>query len=153
MDPTTLIIPWLRLILMVGMPTGCLLHHSITFLSHLEPEPPPLPPPVNETDIVPVLPPEESVVTVTLRFDPPEVTGGNIINYFVVLEAVGVRESRRKRQITLVEICTKTGVSNNFTVSPDTTQLDVDASMFNGNGICSMAHYYYYFFLSFIHSV
>ena len=66
----------------------------------------------------------------------------------MVLEAIGIRNStdlRRKRQIEgTLENCTITGVSNNFIVSPDTTELTVNASMFNGNAICSIAHYAFF---------
>ena len=146
-----------------GRHTNCLFTtpFNIAFLFlPIVPEAPPPPPPVNETeDIVQDLPLEESIVTVTLRINPPEVTGGDLTNYFVILEAVGIRNStdlRSKRQIEgTLEICTNnTGVSNNFTVSPDTTELDVNASMFNGNAICSIAHYDIIFlFLSFIHNI
>ena len=113
-------------------------------LSPIVPEPPP-PPPPPILPPEPDFPPEDPIITVTLRLAPPEVTGGNITNYFVVLEAVGIRNStatRRKRQIEgTLENCTMTGVNNNFTVSPNTTELNVTASMFNGNAICSIAHY------------
>ena len=113
-------------------------------LSPIVPERPPAPPPPILPP-EPPLPPEEPIVTVTLLITAPEVTGGNITNYFVVLEAIGIRNStatRRKRQIEgTLENCTMTGVSNNFTVSPNTTELNVTASMFNGNAICSIAHY------------
>ena len=112
-------------------------------LSPIVPEPSSPPPPI--LPLEPVLPPEEPIVTVTLFITAPEVTGGNITNYFVVLEAIGIRNStdlRRKRQIEgTLEHCTITGVKNSFTVSPDTTELTVNASMFNGNAICSIAHY------------
>ena len=113
-------------------------HLHVPCLSlHTVPEAPPKPPAVNETvDIVINRPPEESVVTVTLRWMTPEVTGGPLQSYDVLLVALGIAstdgEPRRRRQTDdFLANCIVTGVNNTFTVPVNTTQLDVTAGMLN----------------------
>ena len=90
---------------------------------------------MNETkDIVLDLPPEESVFTVTLRWDELNVTGGNLINFTVFLEAIGetdINVTNSKRQINnFLNDCIIGNAIMDITVSPDRTELDVDASKF-----------------------
>ena len=96
------------------------------------PPPPPPPPEVNETeDIVLDQPLEESVFTVTLTLPVVDVPGGVIESYTIFLEALGesTEELRKRRQINeFLDDCIIEGINNNFTVSPDTTELDVNAS-------------------------
>ena len=88
-------------------------------------------------DIVLELPPEESLVTVTLSWEPPDVRGGDLTSFNVLVVALGdvnvEREARRKRQTgNFLEDCIiPDTTNNNFTVSPDVTQLDVNASKEN----------------------
>ena len=88
---------------------------------------------MNETDIKMVLPPEESVVTVTLRWEPPEVPGGSITDYTIVLRVLGeansVNEgSRGKRQTeSFVDNCIVPN-TNNDNFRANVTALDVNAS-------------------------
>ena len=90
---------------------------------------------MNETDIKLVLPPEESVVTVTLRWEPPEVTGGSITDYTIVLRVLGeansVNEgSRGKRQTeSFVDNCIVPNTNDdNFIADANVNALDVNAS-------------------------
>ena len=98
------------------------------------PEPPAKSPEVNETeDIKLVLPVEDSVVEVTLRWKPPEVTGGNLTEFIILLVAVGdstAGEGRRKRQTnTFLQDCIRDDTGdNNFTVPAKQTTLDINAS-------------------------
>ena len=89
-----------------------------------------------QEDIKLELPPDESLVSVTLRWEPPRVTGGNLVSINVLLVAIGdvnAEESRRKRQMdNFLEDCIIPDTrDNNITVSPDETQLDVNASKKN----------------------
>ena len=101
------------------------------------PEAPQRPQEVDEQeDIKLELPPDESLVSVTLRWEPPDVTGGDIESFNVLLVVIGevsAEESRRKRQMdNFLEDCIIPGTrDNNITVSPDVTQLDVNASKKN----------------------
>ena len=99
------------------------------------PESPPKPPPVDEEDIKMNFPLFDSVVSVTLQWDDPEVTGGNLTEYYVILRAVGESGaegsgSRRKRQAdSFLDSCVLNDTNNlNITVDPPTNQTTVNAS-------------------------
>ena len=105
------------------------------FSLYAVPEPPEKPPEVDEMeDIKLELPPDESLVSVTLRWVIPLVTGGDLTSFNVLLAAIGDvnagLDSRRRRQTDnfLDDCIVPNTTNNNFTVAPDVTQLDVDAS-------------------------
>ena len=85
-------------------------------------------------DIKLELPPDESLVSVTLRWVIPLVTGGDLTSFNVLLAAIGDvnagLDSRRRSQTDnfLDDCIVPNTTNNNFTVSPDVTQLDVNAS-------------------------
>ena len=91
---------------------------------------------MNETeDIKMVLPPEESVVTVTLRWEPPDVPGGSITIYIIVLRVLGEANSvdegsrGKRRTESFVDNCIVPNTTdNNFKVDANVTALDVNAS-------------------------
>ena len=89
-----------------------------------------------DDDIIQVAPPEEAVIEVTLKWEPPPHPGGTLQRYIVNLVAVGERSSatgRSRRQVdAFLDNCIVGGnssVDRNFSVAANTTSLTVnDAS-------------------------
>ena len=105
-----------------------------------DPDPPPKPPEVNDTEDISLdVPLEESVFTVIIGWKAPAITGGRLEGFIVFLIALGESGTvtRQKRQTDFLDNgCVIGGINNNFTVSNDTMQLNASVGMCICSDLC-----------------
>ena len=116
----------------------CMYKFCLYFCS--APIPPSRPSPPNDSEIAPAVEPEDPTIIVTLSWEPPDLPGGELIQYVVNLIALSGRNetnNRQRRQTDdFLEFCIvgDNNVDRNINVAANETSLTVnDASMSSHN--------------------